>query len=84
MSGFLPDQLETKIESSAIEKQVGGSHYDSAIQPTEFILANDIPFLEAQVLKYIMRHSRKNGIEDLRKAQHYLEFLAEHDYGEKL
>ena len=84
MSGFLPDQLETKIESNAIEKQVGGSHYDSAIQPIEFILANDVPFLEAQVLKYIMRHSRKHGIEDLRKAQHYLEFLAEHDYGEKL
>jgi len=64
--------------SSAIEVQVGGSHYkDMEIQPIEFIMANDLGFCEGNVVKYVTRHSNKNGIEDLKKAQHYLKFLIE-------
>ena len=60
------------------EQQVGGNHYKKmAIQPVEFILANGLGFCEGNILKYICRWRDKNGIEDLEKAQHYLDILIE-------
>jgi hypothetical protein len=36
------------------DKQVGGKHYkEMKIQPTDFIAANDIPFIEGNVIKYV-------------------------------
>lgn len=70
---------------SARDIQIGGNHYKKyKIQPYEFVFANKIPALEANAQKYILRHQDKNGIEDLRKARHYLELMAELYYGEKL
>jgi hypothetical protein len=65
---------------SVKEKQIGGAHYRMmSIQPTEFIVANNLPWREANAIKYICRHKYKNGAEDIRKAIHYLEMLLE-DY----
>lgn len=64
--------------------QVGGNHYkDCKIQPTEFIYANNIPFIEGNIIKYIVRHRSKNGIEDLKKARHYIDLLIEFEYESK-
>lgn len=65
---------------SALTKQIGGTHYkDAAIQPIEFILSNELGFCEGNVVKYVYRYSQKNGIEDLEKAKHYIEFLIENE-----
>lgn len=65
----------------SLEKQIGGNHYkDYKIQPVEFIYANDIPFLEGNVIKYVMRHRQKNGLQDLEKAKHYIELLIKLEY----
>lgn len=41
---------------SSFDRQVGGGHYkDYAIQPLEFCVKNNIPFLEGNVIKYICR-----------------------------
>ena len=65
----------------ASDTQVGGSHYSRyCIQPTEFIYKNNIPFIEGNIIKYILRHREKNGIEDLKKAKHYLDLLIEFEY----
>ena len=65
--------------------QVGGNHYERfSIQPIDFIVYNDIPFNEANVIKYVVRHSFKNGLEDLKKAKQYLEFIASYQYGEEI
>lgn len=70
---------------SALETQEGGSHYKSMpIQPVEYITKNSIPYLEGNVIKYVSRHSAKNGIEDIKKAIHYLQLIAELQYGTKL
>ena len=62
----------------ADDTQVGGSHYkDKAIQPWDYIIPNDLGYLEANVVKYVSRWKNKNGIEDLKKAQHYLAKLLE-------
>ena len=70
-------------KQKASDLQVGGSHYNQyAIQPTEFIHKNDIPFIEGNIIKYVIRHRLKNGIEDLKKAKHYIDLLIEFEYKE--
>lgn len=63
---------------SALAKQEGGDHYKGyAIQPIEYIHANQMPFAEGCVVKYVTRWRAKNGVADLRKAIHFLELLIE-------
>lgn len=63
---------------SALDAQVGGSHYkDLPIQPVEYIHKNGIGYFEGCIIKYVTRWRRKNGVEDLRKARHFLDMLIE-------
>jgi hypothetical protein len=66
-----------QVGSSADNFQVGGSHYKSDIQHWNYVLANDIPYLEAMVIKYLTRWRKKGGKEDVRKAYHFILKLAE-------
>jgi len=67
---------------STFDIQEGGKHYlKFAIQPTEFILANDLGFCEGNVIKYICRYRDKGGEADLRKARQYIDILIEKHYG---
>lgn len=59
--------------ATANAKQVGGSYYQTPIQSWDFIVANGLGFLEGNAIKYIARHRKKNGREDLEKAIHYLQ-----------
>ena len=69
------DKTEKK---NALDTQIGGSHYKKMkIQPIEYILANDIGFVEGAVIKYVSRWKSKNGVEDLKKARHLLDILIE-------
>lgn len=64
--------------SDANQEQVGGTHYKlQAIQPWDYILANGLGFLEGNIVKYVSRWQRKGGVEDLKKARHYLDKLIE-------
>ena len=68
----------------ASEIQEGGGHYKKyAMQPTEFIHSNGLGFIQGNVIKYIMRYKDKNGIEDLKKAKHYIDLLIEYEYGKQ-
>lgn len=59
-------------------KQQGGDHYEKMkIQPITFIVDNDIPFIEGNIIKYVSRWKSKGGVEDLKKARHYLHMLIE-------
>lgn len=64
---------------AATDKQVGGSHYQLPIQPIEYILANGLGYCEANVVKYVSRWRNKGGVQDLKKAIHYLEMLIEQE-----
>lgn len=62
--------------------QVGGKHYQKAVQPWEAMEAWMTPeafkgFLRGNCIKYLARCDDKGGVEDLRKARHYLEKLIE-------
>jgi hypothetical protein len=71
----------TPAGASAI--QVGGDHYRSlAVQPWDAMQAWMSQeafggFLIGNAIKYIARHKAKGGVEDLRKARHYLDKLIE-------
>jgi hypothetical protein len=66
------------METSALRKQVAGSHYRQfPIQPIEFIVKNNLPFIEGNIIKYICRWQDKGGVEDLNKVIHYVELLKE-------
>lgn len=68
----------------ANDVQHGGDHYKRyKIQPWDFIIANDIPYMEATALVYLLRWRDKNGVEDLKKAIHYLEKLIEEEGKER-
>jgi hypothetical protein len=58
--------------------QVGGDHYSKyAIQPTEYIIKNKLNFCEGNVVKYVTRWRDKGGVDDLKKAKHYIDMLIE-------
>jgi hypothetical protein len=64
--------------ASPLEVQVGGSHYKNMrIQPVEFIQVNGLGFCEGNAIKYLCRWKNKNGVEDLKKARHYIDLLIE-------
>jgi hypothetical protein len=80
----MPEDRSIKVTvhgPTALDKQVGGSHYKGlAIQPAEYMHKNDIGYLPGNVIKYISRYKQKNGIEDLKKAYHYIEIIAKLEY----
>lgn len=64
--------------------QVGGSHYKgTTYQHWDFVQAVlGGRYLEGNITKYVTRHRKKNGLEDLRKARHYLtKLMDEHNVG---
>ena len=54
--------------------QIGGNHYkETKIQHWDYAASNNFDYFQGQITKYVDRWKRKNGIEDLRKAKHFLE-----------
>lgn len=67
---------------NALDAQVGGGHYKSLpVQPVEYIHKNGIGFCEGNVIKYVSRWRAKGGVEDLKKARHFLDLLIEMEKG---
>ena len=61
---------------NANDRQVGGSHYKSQFQHWDFVAYYlDNRYLEGQVTKYVSRWRKKNGLQDLEKAEHFLSKL---------
>jgi len=58
---------------SANDRQVGGNHYKGKIQHWDIVAQHDLDYFQAQIVKYVMRWKKKNGMQDLRKAAHFLE-----------
>ena len=82
--GFKKTNIE-KEARLATERQVGGDHYKSCkIQPVDYIVENNLTFLEGNVVKYITRHRRKGeGRKDIEKVIHYAEMILEMEYNDE-
>ena len=75
--------LSTK--ENPLDTQVGGNHYKGCgIQPVEYIHANNLDYLEGNVIKYITRHRTKGeGKKDIEKAIHYAQLILQMHYPEE-
>ena len=61
----------------------GPGHYkDKPLQVWDYVIANNLGYLEGNVVKYVSRWRQKGGVEDLRKAKHYIEKLIEVESGQ--
>ncbi len=58
---------------SANNRQVGGDHYKGTYQHWDFVVETQMHYLLGCATKYVTRHRKKNGKEDLEKAKHYIE-----------
>ena len=66
------------------DKQIGGTHYQKfKIQPSKFVIENELLYPEGCVIKYILRHRLKGKKQDLEKAIHFIEMIIERDYTKK-
>ena len=71
------------MTSKVYNKQIGGSHYQNfKIQPSKFVIENELLYPEGCVIKYIIRHRLKGKRQDLEKAKHFIDMIIERDYGE--
>jgi hypothetical protein len=71
--------------TTANETQVGGDHYKAKpIQPWDFIAANQLGYFEGNIVKYVSRWRDKGGINDLKKARHYLDKLIELEHNSSI
>jgi hypothetical protein len=51
-------------------------HYaENKIEPIDYIISNGLNFCEGNVIKYITRWRKKGGVEDLKKAKQYIDFI---------
>ena len=70
--------------SKVWDKQHCGSHYQKyKIQPSKFVVENELLYPEGCAIKYIIRHRDKGKKQDLLKAIHFIEMIMERDYAEK-
>lgn len=60
-----------------MNKLANQKHYNLPYQPKDFIYNNNLNWYQGNIVKYISRYMNKNGIEDLEKAEVYLEYLKE-------
>jgi hypothetical protein len=77
-----PKKLEEKVQK-ANDRQVGGTHYGSGDMPQHWDLVAQYgwDYFQGQITKYLMRWRKKNGVEDLEKAAHYLQKYIELERG---
>ena len=64
--------------ASANATQVGGAHYKQHTHETwDVILDWGLGYLDGNAVKYLSRWRHKGGVQDLKKARHYIDKLIE-------
>jgi len=70
----MEERMKKKL---ATDVQMAGQHYQSqAIQPIQYITANNLSFCLGNVVKYVTRN-KTDKVEDLLKAKHYIDLELE-------
>lgn len=66
------------MATRANERQIGGDHYKNGVlEHWDVIERYGVGYLEGCATKYIARWRKKNGLQDLEKASHYVQKLLE-------
>lgn len=67
------EDIDGMTNTESNKKQIGGTHYQTTIQPWDYTVANNLDYFQGTIIKYVTRCWSKNGVEDLEKATHFLE-----------
>ena len=60
------------------KNNINPDHYGSSgIDVISFCQANNLDFMQGNVIKYVFRYKNKNGLEDLEKAKEYIDRMIE-------
>lgn len=61
--------------SGANERQVAGTHYatEHGVQHWDLCAMFSLDHFQSAITKYVFRHKKKGGLQDLEKARHYLD-----------
>ena len=68
--------LTTASKKTANDRQVGGDHYSkhgASLQHWDVVNIFGLDYFQGCITKYVFRHKDKSGIQDLKKARHYLD-----------
>ena len=77
---ILPAGAKDKPRPLEKEEVTNPTHYNERkMEPLDYIIANELDFLEGNIIKYITRYTYKGGVNDLLKARTYFEKLIERE-----
>ena len=71
------NEIEVQWNENREKDNINPEHYIQGIECIDYITSKNMSFLEGNVIKYVTRYKMKNGLEDLKKAQWYLNRLIE-------
>ncbi len=54
---------------------INPTYYRKGIETTDYIVSHDMNYVEGNIIKYVTRYKEKNGLQDLLKAEWYLNRL---------
>lgn len=84
--GFdIPEYYTRTPASTANAVQVGGDHYrtNGKYQIWDLVVDMGWDFFQGNVISYVHRYRQKGGVDDLRKARHYLDKMIEIEEAKK-
>tara|TARA_R100000773_G_C4176797_1_gene88181 strand:- start:196 stop:468 length:273 start_codon:yes stop_codon:yes gene_type:complete len=65
----------TSVGSNMEEDKINPSYYKKGIETTDYIVSHNMNYVEGNIIKYVTRYKEKNGLQDLLKAEWYLNRL---------
>jgi hypothetical protein len=73
----LKDSQGTWVENPKPKKandiQVGGDHYKTGkSEHWDIVADHELDYFQGQILRYVMRWNKKDGLKDLKKAEHFI------------
>ena len=67
-----------RLDGTEEKNNIRPDHYGcSKIDVIDFCQANNLDFMQGNVIKYVFRYKNKNGLEDLEKAKEYIDRMIE-------
>ena len=54
---------------------INPTYYRKGIETTDYIVSHNMNYVEGNIIKYVTRYKEKNGLQDLLKAEWYLNRL---------
>ena len=65
-----------------ITDKINPTYYGTGLDVIDFCQKNNLDFMQGNVIKYITRYRKKNGLEDIRKAVEYINRILANEYPE--